>query len=413
MTEPLAAPPHVVFVVPRLDPSSVRFVEGLCAVPDVCACLISEDSYEKLPPELAFERERFIRLPSCFDEEALAESITMLAHRYGPVAHLLGVLEQLQVTLARVRDELGIDGMDVDSARNFRDKSRMKKVLQANDVPCARFSLAHTAGEARELAAQVGFAMVVKPPAGAGGSRTFKLEDQAQLDAYLRKYPPEMRGASLMEEFIDGTEFSFDSVMIDGELLWHSVSRYMPSPLEVLKNPSMQWTVLLPLEIDQPPYNAIPALGARALRALGLRTGLTHMEWFLRDDGSVKISEVGARPPGAQFTSLLSYAHERDFYQAWSQIMINGVFEPPQRQYAVGAAYVRGQGRGQVQRISGLAQAREELGHLVVEAQLPTQRQSPSASYEGDGYVIVRDKSTEVVESALRRIVSLIRVELG
>lgn len=404
---------HVVFVVPRLDAASLRFVQGLCVVPGIQACLVSEDSYEKLPPTLGLDGEHFIRLRSCFDEEALSESIANLAHRYGPVVHLLGALEQLQVTLARVRAELGIEGMSVRSARNFRDKPRMKKVLQANDVPCARFALAHTAGEARELAGQIGFPMVVKPPAGAGGSRTFKLEDQAQLEVYLRKYPPEMRGASLMEEFIAGTEFSFDSVMIDGQLLWHSVSRYMPSPLEVLENPWMQWTVLLPLDIDKPPYDAIVEPGARALRALGLRTGLTHMEWFRRDDGSVKISEVGARPPGAQFTSLLSYAHEMDFYQAWPQLMIDRAFEPPQRRYAVGAAYVRGQGRGQVQRISGLGQAREELGHLVVEASLPSQRQSPSASYEGDGYIIVRDKSTEVVESVLKRIVSLIRVELG
>ena len=38
---------------------------------------------------------------------------------------------------------------------------------------------------------------------------------------------------------------------------------------------------------------------AAALRALGLETGLTHMEWFRRADGSPIVSEVGARPPGA------------------------------------------------------------------------------------------------------------------
>ena len=34
------------------------------------------------------------------------------------------------------------------------------------------------------------------------------------------------------------------------------------------------------------------------LRALGLRTGFTHMEWFRRPDGSVAVSEVAARPNG-------------------------------------------------------------------------------------------------------------------
>ena len=38
---------------------------------------------------------------------------------------------------------------------------------------------------------------------------------------------------------------------------------------------------------------------ARAVKALGLETGFTHMEWFRRDDGSLAIGEIAARPPGA------------------------------------------------------------------------------------------------------------------
>jgi hypothetical protein len=53
-----------------------------------------------------------------------------------------------------------------------------------------------------------------------------------------------------------------------------------------------------------------------------------------------------------------------------------------------------------------------EIGHLVVEARLPEIGQSASSSYEGEGYVIVRDSNTEVVRDALKRIVSRIRVEL-
>jgi hypothetical protein len=47
------------------------------------------------------------------------------------VQRLLAVLEQLQVPLAQVREQLGIPGMDTATARNFRDKARMKTVLRA------------------------------------------------------------------------------------------------------------------------------------------------------------------------------------------------------------------------------------------------------------------------------------------
>ena len=72
--------------------------------------------------------------------------------------------------------------------------------------------------------------------------------------------------------------------------------------------------VLLPRDISGPEYDGIRRAGPAALAALGMGTGLAHSEWFRRSDGSVAISEVGARPPGAQFTSLMSWAHDLDMW---------------------------------------------------------------------------------------------------
>jgi len=137
------------------------------------------------------------------------------------------------------------------------------------------------------------------------------------------------------------------------------------------------------------------------------------MEWFRRRDGSVAISEVGARPPGAQFTTLISYAHDYDFYQAWAKLMVFDAFDPPPRDFACGVVFLRGQGSGRVKAIHGLARAQQEVGSLVIEAKLPEPGQRPAATYEGEGYVIVRHPETEVVASALRRILQLVRVELA
>jgi len=49
----------------------------------------------------------------------------------------------------------------------------------------------------------------------------------------------------------------------------------------------------------------------------------------------------------------------------------------------------------------------------VVESRLPAPGQMSSASYEGDGYVIVRHPDTGVVADAMRRLVTGVRVELG
>jgi hypothetical protein len=217
----------------------------------------------------------------------------------------------------------------------------------------------------------------------------------------------------LVEEFVQGDEYSFDSVFAAGRMVWHSISRYYPTPLEVLNTPWIQWVVLLPREIDGPEFEPIRRAGERAVAVLGMRTGLSHMEWFRRRDGSIAISEVGARPPGAQFTTLLSYAHDIDMYKAWAHLMVFDEFTPPPRSYAAGAAFLRGQGEGRVVAIHGLAEVQRAVAPVVVEAKLPRPGQTPSGTYEGDGYVIVRHPDTRVVENALRHIVSTIRVELG
>jgi hypothetical protein len=136
------------------------------------------------------------------------------------------------------------------------------------------------------------------------------------------------------------------------------------------------------------------------------------MEWFRLANGEIAISEVGARPPGAQFSTLLSYAHDIDFYTAWPRLMTFGEFEPPVRRYAAGAAYVRGQGQGRIANIAGVDEIQRKWGSIVMEAKLPRPGQAPGDGYEGDGYIIVRHPDTDVVQTALQDIVSTIRVEL-
>jgi hypothetical protein len=405
--------PNAVFVAPFLLPATLRFVAAAALLPNVRLGLISQDPEDRLRDDLRSVLAGHYRIADGTDAQQIADATRALSDHLGGVDALIGMLEQLQVPLGEVRDALGIPGMGAEVARNFRDKSRMKGVFEANGVPCAAHRLAYSPAEARTAAAELGYPLVAKPPAGAGARSTFRIDRDTQLETWLRVDPPSGHAPVLLEQLVVGAEHSFDSVLIDGNLVWHSISRYMPTPLEVLENPWIQWAVLLPRDIETREFDAIREHGVHGLRALGLRTGLTHMEWFRRPDGAVAISEVAARPPGAQFTSLLSYAHDIDMYAAWARLEIFGTFAAPERRYAVGAAYLRGQGDGAVVAVHGLDTLERELGDLVVEAVVPHPGQAPTGTYEGEGHVVLRHPDTAVVEAALRRVVEVARVELG
>ncbi len=404
---------NVVFVVPYAMETTLRFARRTAELPGVRFGVISQEPGEVLMRELGGKMQAFERVENALDPDQLQRATRNIASHFGgKIERLLGVLEQLQEPLALVRERMQIRGMDLAEAHNFRDKARMKDALRAAGVPCARHKLCHTAEDGFAFAREV-LPLVAKPPSGAGARNTQRLDSREQLAAWMQSFPPSPEQPLLLEEFVQGTEHSFDSVMLHGELVWSSISEYTPGPLAVMENPWIQWCVVLPRRVDGDAYEPIRREGERALRALGMFTGLSHMEWFRRADGSIAISEVGARPPGAQFTTLLSYAHDRDFYRSWSELMVHETFTPPERNWAVGAVFLRGQGGARVAQVQGIEQVQRELGALVVQARIPRPGQAKSESYEGEGFVIVRDAETATVKRALARVLELVRIEMA
>jgi hypothetical protein len=237
------------------------------------------------------------------------------------------------------------------------------------------------------------------------------VRDRAALDAALERLSPSPDSPVQVEEFVTGEERTMETVVLGGVPVWRSWTRYHPTPLEVLEHGWMQYTVLLPREEEDPSVQAFCETNRRALDALGLQDGISHMEWFLRPDGSAVVSEVGARPPGARIMDLMSHAHDADLWAGWAGLVTRERFDPPTRKAAAGVAFFRAQGGGpRITAVEGLAEAQAAVGALVVDRQLPVVGAVPAQGYEGDGWAIVRHESTAEVERALGRLVRTVRV---
>lgn len=402
----------VIFVCPFFSPAATQMIEAALNLTHVRLAVVAQQPLAELAPAVGSRLVAHWQVADVTNADQLAGAVSAIAAAHGAVARCFAAYEQCQLPLAQVRERLGIPGLPAAAAHNFRDKARMKDVLRAAGVPVARHQLVLEAADARRFVHEVGFPIVVKPPAGAGAKATERVRTVAELEQVLQRYAPSAHDPMLAEEFLRGTEHSLETVSINGHAVWHSLTRYAPTPLEVLETPWIQWTVLLPREVDDPAYADIRAVGDRALRALGMTTGVSHCEWFRRPDGSVAVSEIAARPPGANMTTMISRANDMDFVAAWVRLMVDGTFTPPERRYAVGTAYLRGQGQGTVAAVEGLDQVQREWGHLICDYRLPHLGQSPTGSYEGEGFMIVRHPDTGVVQAALARIISTIRVVL-
>ncbi len=404
----------VVYVSPFLRKDVYLFLDRLSRIEGVRVGLISTLEDDELLPEVVESISGYWKVNDLLDPQELAWAARGLSEQFGPVARMFTEYELIQLPVAVARAELGVPGMSPDTMLSFRDKAVMKDRLRAAGVPCARHRGVETKQEAREFAAQVGFPLIIKPLSGVGARETYQCESFEDLEEALADDPPSASNPLQLEEFIQGVEHTLDTICIGGEAVWHSITRYMPNPLEVLRNPWMQWRVVTPREIDAPEYDDIRRVGEQALAALGMKTGLSHLEWFRRPDGSVAVSEVGARPPGSRIFTALNWANDYDMYDAWVRLMTLGEAIPPsERKYAVGTAFMRGMGTGKVVHVHGLDEVLEDYGHLVVEADLPEIGRVRGSVYDGEGYLMLRHPETRVVEEAILDIVSRVRVEIG
>lgn len=400
---------NVAFAAPFPLETTMRFAGGVAGLDGVRLLGVMQEAPRG---DAARVFDDVVRVEDALSTSDLVDGCRLLERRYGPIHRLVGILEPLQVQLAEARELLGIAGTRPHVAELFRDKSRMKQALWAAGLPTARHRLVTTLADAESFVQDVGFPIVMKPPAGMGAKATFRVDDPRALRDALQAIRPSEADPVLAEEWLAGHESSFETITVKGEPRFHSISEYLPSCLEVLENPWIQWAVLLPRDISGDAYDAPRALGLAAVRALGLDDGFTHMEWFRRTDGSLAIGEIAQRPPGAHITLMTGLAHGFDPYRAWARAVVDEAFDGPyERQYAVGCAYLRGMGRGRVARVRGVEEAQRAVAGMVEEFRLPSVGAHKSDSYEGDGYVVLRHRDDDVVRRALTTLIETIRVD--
>jgi hypothetical protein len=397
-------------------------VKAFAGLDDVTLSVVSEDPAEAIPAPLKPRIAGHYQVKHSLDGDALTDAVRRIGRGVGKVDRLAGALEQLQLPLAKVRDALDIEGLRSSVAKNFRDKDRMKDVLRAANVPVARSGLVVSRAALQKLIDQIGFPLIIKPQAGLGARATYRVGSAEELEQLERRnITPTTSNPLQVEEFVRARERTCETITIKGKAVWRSGTRYLPSPLEVLEEPWKQYCVLLPREEDDPDFVRFHPVNEQALTALFGPTGstaagtaLTHMEWFLRDDGTALVNEVGVRPPGVQIMPLMSIAHEVSFWDVWAELISLDRFIPRARKWAAGAAFFRGQGGGaRIASVEGVDEAVKEVGDALVEFRTPKVGQPRADGYEGEGWATVRHATTDGVERALLAMIQRVQIRYG
>jgi formate-dependent phosphoribosylglycinamide formyltransferase (GAR transformylase) len=268
----------------------------------------------------------------------------------------------------------------------------MKQALGAAGVRVPMHLAARTAKEVVAGAERVGFPCIVKPIAGAGSQDTFRCDSAAELEKALAQLG-HIEEVSV-EEFIDGEEFTYDTVCAGGEIKYFHVGYYRPRPLIAR---TLEWVspqTLSYRDVDDPQVAGGRAMGEQVLKVLGFDAGFTHMEWYKKSDGEVVFGEVAARPPGARTVDLMNFASDVDLFTGWAEAEVFGTFSLNiERKYNCACITKRAHGQGRIQRMEGMDRVRERCGDAIVAVDLVPvgqPRRDWKATLLSDGYVTLR-----------------------
>jgi hypothetical protein len=371
-----------------------------------------------LPEPAKHALSAYLRVPNLWREAELIEQVRRWQRtlgRFGQIDRVECLWEPGMVLAAQLREALGLPGMTVAETLPFRDKGIMKDRLDAAGVRTPHHFRCRTTQGCREAAEQIGYPLVIKPIAGAGSADTHRVESDRELDAVL----PQIAHVEevSVEEYIEGEEYTFDTICSGGHVHFWNIAWYRPKPI-IGRN--VEWlspqTVNL-RDADVPHLAPGRRLGLQVLNALGFRTGFTHMEWFLTKDGEAVFGEIGARPPGGRSVDLMNYTCDTDVYRGWAEAVTHRRFtQPTHRKYNAIAVFKRAHGQGRIQRIEGLERLLARFGDSIVNIDLLPighPRRNWRQTLISDGYLILRHPSLRIAMAMADRVGSDLHLYAG
>ena len=383
---------NVVFLGPAFPPEMRDFTRGLAQAGAKVFGVGDGPLHPAIQPYLS----AYLRVPSLTHAQDVHERVLHWLRGH-TVDDVIGNWEPTMLTAAKLRQSLGLSGMSVDQVQGFRDKPLMRARVEAAGVRIPKTLRATSIHEVLEATTQIGFPVVLKPVDGAGSADTFIVNTMAELKAALPKLL-HVNEVSV-EEFIKGQEFTYETICINGKPIFEGMSRYEPNTLEARQNEWISPVIQSLTRLNLPHLRQARLMGQRAIKALGMGTGFTHMEWFLTDQGEVVFGEIACRSPGANMVDLMNYAGDIDLYAAWGQAVVHGGIHPlvPKSRSAA-IIFKRATGQGFIRRITGLRTfIHKYRPHIARVDLLPvgSPRRNWRQTFLSDGNVVVRHEDPE------------------
>lgn len=332
------------------------------------------------------------------DPAGAAEAVAALDRRL-PVDAVVAVDDAGVVVAAEAAVTLGLPHNPPEAVAATRDKSRLRRMLAAAEVPQPAFALV----EGDELP-DLPMPWVVKPLGRSGSTgviRVDRREDAVDVVARVRRIVGDDRAPLLVEAFVAGAEVAVEGLLRGGEL---EVLAVFDKP-DASAGPYFEETLYVtPSRHPAATLAELHRLVQRACGALGLREGAVHAEARIGPAGPV-VLEVAARSIGGLCARTLRFGVDVTLEELILRHALGLPTDGLLRQdVAAGVLMLPIPRSGTLREVTGQDEARAVPGVVGLEISVLPGREV-QALPEGDrylGFLFARGDTPADVEAALR-----------
>ena len=284
---------------------------------------IGDAPYESLEEPLKAALTEYYRVNSLEDYDQVYRATAFFAFKYGKIDWIESMNKYWLEQDARLRTDFNVTtGIQSDRISFIKEKSLMKKLYLEAGIPTARQHVVTDREGGRAFLKEVGYPVIVKPDVGVGATHTWKLENDADLEAFYDNLPV---APYVMEEFIQGEICSYDAILDSKcEPLFESMTVWPPVMDIVNKDLDLMYYTCP----DVP--EQLRELGRKTVKAFGVERRFVHLEFFrltkarkgLGKIGDFAALEVNMRPAGGYTPDMMDFAHSTDVYQIYADMVV-------------------------------------------------------------------------------------------
>lgn len=393
--------PRVVVILPSTTYRAGDFVKAAEAL-GVDLVVASEQ-----PPPLDMG-DGYLQI-DCSNPDASAEAVI----RLGDDVHLDGVVaadDRGVVIAAMAGSRLGLPTNDPGAAASTRDKATMRDRLAASEVPQPEYRRLTVHDDAKGLAKDLGYPLVVKPISRSASQGVLRVDESSDLDPTIRRVRAIAGDEDLLlEQYMPGLEVAVEGLVRNGEL---TVLAVFDKP-DASAGPSFPETILVtPSRMGEVAIAECVRVAELAIAGLGLSHGPVHIELKV-DRHQVRVIEVAARSIGGLCSRSLSFGLMDTTLE--TLILRNALMmdkpELRRRPQASGVLMIPIDTAGTLRSVLGVEETAAIEGITGIELTIPPGTRVRPVP-DGDrylGFVFARAPDPQSVETALRKAKDLIQ----